>query len=199
MNYDTKRELTVEEVEQMRLDHIANYGTPDLQPSLNAVEPLAPEAPWWATLKGLPSLMQALAQARQDVEVSGAVVTEAETMLKSTHPYARLQAAKESLAKDQARAESITALAKEEALKDFRFNGEKAIYAGVNVKMHHKYEYDLVKVRDWAWEHRPKWFILDTKKLEKAAANDDLDDDLVTVKDDPKVYIDNDLTSYLAE
>jgi hypothetical protein len=197
MSYDTKRDLT-EEIQEAIADHRANYGTPDFQPSLNA-GPVAPESPWWTKLEGLPSMMKALAEARQEMYQAGEQVTRADALLQASGEYKLLQVCKSALKDAEARAESITALAKEEALKDFRFNGEKAIYAGVNVKMHHKYEYDLVKVRDWAWEHRPKWFILDTKKLEKAAANDDLDDDLVTVKDDPKVYIDNDLTSYLAE
>lgn len=160
---------------------------------------MEPVAPWWTTLKGLPSMMKALAQARQDVLVSQACVDEADTMLKSTHPYARLQAAKQSLAKDQARMESITALAKEEALKNFRFNSSKQVYAGVQIKLFARVDYDPEAMRDWARENMMSLLTLDTKATDIAAKAGLLDDAPVTVYKDPRAIIASDLSGYLAE
>jgi hypothetical protein len=156
------------------------------------------EAPWWTKLEGLPSLMKALAQARAEMYKAGEQVTRSEALLQGTGEYKLLQVCKSALADAQTRAESITALAKEEALKDFKANGEKAVYAGVSVKMYTRYDYDASQMTTWARQNLPSMLMLDVKRMEKAAAAGVLENAPIVISKEPRAIITSDLTSYLA-
>jgi predicted Zn-dependent protease len=163
---------------------------------LNA-EPVEPEAPWWTTLKGLPAMMKALAEARREVEHDTELVRAAKALIEQTDAFAVWKLASVTLdaAKDQVA--SLDAAVRKAALDDFTKNGEKAIYAGVSVKMYTKVDYDPKAMRDWAKVNMTSLLSLDRSATELAAKAGILDDAPVTVTKEPRAIIASDLSSYL--
>jgi hypothetical protein len=162
------------------------------------MEPVAPEAPWWTKLEGLPSMMKALAEARENVTWFTENARDATIAYQNTREYAEYAQAAKALNESKTILESITALAKEEALKDFTKNGEKAVYAGVSVKMFTKIDYDPKAMRDWAKVNMTSLLTLDTRATELAAKAGILDDAPVTVSKEARAIIASDLTGYLS-
>jgi hypothetical protein len=166
---------------------------------LNRLDHPAPEAPWWASLEGLPSLMKALAEARRESEQVAERVAEMERFYQQTPEYRMYQGGKQALAEAKARAEALDAAARKQALDDFKASGEKAVYAGVSVKFFSRYDYDASQMTDWARVNMPRLLMLDTKRMEKAAAAGVLEDAPIVITKEPRVQIATDLSAYLAE
>jgi hypothetical protein len=159
----------------------------------------APEAPWWTKLEGLPSMMKALAQARECADYAASCVSAQEAVLAETQEYQFLQAYKKALTDARDHVAVLDAAVRKEALDDFKTNGEKAVYVGVSVKLFTKIDYDPKAMRDWAKANMTSLLTLDTKATEMAAKAGILDDAPVTVSKEPRVQIATDLSGYLEQ
>jgi hypothetical protein len=155
------------------------------------------EAPWWTKLEGLPSMMKALAQARECAGHAASCVSAQEAVLAETQEYQFLQAYKKTLADARDHVAALDAAVRAEALKDFKTNGEKAVYVGVSVKLFTKIDYDPKAMRDWAKANMTSLLTLDTKATEMAAKAGILDDAPVTVTKEARAIIASDLAFYL--
>lgn len=181
-------------------EHI-HYGT-DPFPGADVLKPgipAAPEAPFWAKLEGLPSMMKALAQARWDVKVAKAGADVALMRLQSTSEYGALATARVEVSETQGRVDCLDAAVRKAALDDFRANGAKAVCAGASVKFFTKVEYDPKLMRDWAKQNMTSLLTLDVKGVDVAARAGLLEDAPVTVTKEPRVIIASDLSSHLGE
>jgi hypothetical protein len=164
------------------------------------MEPVAPEAPWWTALKGLPQLMKALAVQRQNVADADQVVKSAQAILEETLAYKNLAAAKQLQTETSATLMALDAAVRKAALDEFKANGEKAVFAGVSVKMYTRFDYDAAQLRAWAIEQKVFGLLtLDTKRTEKAAAAGVLENAPIVVSKEARVQIATDLTAYLAQ
>jgi hypothetical protein len=158
------------------------------------------ETPFWATLEGLPSMMHGLAKLREMAIMAEQRVAITEKAMAATPEGMAFTAARVVCTEVKADLAALDAAVRAEALKDFRANGEKAVYAGVSVKMFTKYDYDVTQLRAWAIEQKVFGLLtLDTKRTEKAAAAGVLENAPIVVSKEPRVQIASDLTSYLAE
>ena len=163
------------------------------------MEPVTPEALFWTKLEGLPSMMKALAQARENYTIAVNYEERASALIERTSEYRAFMEAHTRREAAALARDSLDALVRKEALADFKANGEKAIYAGVSVKLFTRYDYDTTQMRAWAIEQKVFGLLtLDTKRTEKAAAAGVLDDAPITVTKEPRAIIASDLTAYLA-
>jgi uncharacterized protein related to proFAR isomerase len=163
------------------------------------MEPVAPEAPWWTKLEGLPSMMKALAQQREMAAIAEQRVAITEKAMAATPEGMAFTAARVVCTEVKADLAALDAAVRAEALKDFTSNGEKQVYAGVQVKMQTKVEVFTDRVKDWAIKHMPNLLVLDMKAVEKIAKTGTMDAELARVYKEPQVNIDKDLTAYLAQ
>jgi hypothetical protein len=159
----------------------------------------APEAPFWQTLEGLPAMMKALAEARRKECYRASAVRGQEQILSETQEWKFLEDAKNELAVSRLEVAALDAAVRKQALEDFKASGEKAIYAGVSVKFFSRYDYDASQMTDWARANMPRLLMLDTKRMEKAAAAGVLEDAPIVMTKEPRVQIATDLSAYLAE
>jgi hypothetical protein len=163
------------------------------------MEPVAPEAPFWQTLECLPSMMKALANTRQSAEYWAGVVKVQEQVLAETEQYQFLQKQKDNLAEANRLVTTLDAAVRKAALDDFKTNGSKKLFAGIQVKMVTKVTLYTDKVREWALEHMPELLVLDAKAATKIASTGKWGLDMATISKEPQVNIDKDLSIYLAE
>lgn len=159
----------------------------------------APEAPFWTTLEGLPAMMKALAEARENVTWFTEETRDATIAYQKTVEYDEYVRTNEQLCKAKLTVESIDALVCAEALKDFQQNGEKAVYAGISIKLFTRVEYDPKAMRDWAKENMISLLTLDVKGTDVAAKAGLLEDAPVIVSKEPRAIIASDLSGYLGE
>jgi hypothetical protein len=158
------------------------------------------EAPWWASLEGLPAMVKALAQARECADYAASCVSAQEAVLAETQEYQFLQAYKKTLTDARDHVAALDAAVRKAALDDFRQNGEKAVYAGVSVKMFSRAEYEPAQLRDWLLDHQSYRALLtvDGKKAEALAVKGLMLDAPITITKEPRVQIATDLSGYLA-
>jgi hypothetical protein len=160
---------------------------------------VALESPFWATLEGLPSMMKALAQARQNTAYADQLVKGAQELLEATPEYQHRASLQKLRDETSATLMALDAAVRAEALKDFTKNGCKQVFAGIEIKMQTKVEVFTDRVKDWAIKHMPNLLVLDMKAVEKIAKTGTMDAELVRVYKEPQVNIDKDLTCYLQE
>jgi hypothetical protein len=170
----------------------------EVQDGVQVREP-APEAPFWQTLEGLPAMMKALAEVRENVTWFTERARDATLAYQKTSEYRVYAEAAELLSKERSTLESLDAAVRKAALDDFRQNGERAVYAGVSVKLFTKVDYDPKAMRDWAKANMTSLLSLDRQATELAAKAGILDDAPVTVTKEPRVQIATDLSGYLAQ
>ncbi len=154
---------------------------------------------WWVELQGLPKLMGELARARADWEAQDRIVAAAEMELSNTREYLAVREARIALGVLKTRMDIADAVAREQALDDFARDGEKAVFAGVSVKMFRKVRIDAGKVKAWAIQHMPNLLVLDIKAVKEIALTGALDAEMAEVYTEPQVQIAGDLSGYLAE
>ncbi len=155
---------------------------------------------WWAELQGLPKLMGELARARADWETQDRIVTAAETELSNTREYLAVREARIALGAFKTRMDVADALVRTQALEDFRADGEKKVFAGIEVKLFTGYDYDTVTLTAWAHVNNPALLTLDVKRVAKEAEG--LIARLaapITITKEPRAIIAGDLGSYLVE
>ena len=86
-----------------------------------------------------------------------------------------------------------------DALELYLANGEKK-HDGYQVKLFSVVAIpDAKRAFEWCLNHFTPALKLDTKVFEKAAKDGSVPDDLASVSEDPKVYIDGDLSRFLVE
>jgi hypothetical protein len=146
-----------------------------------------------------PSMMKALAEARREEESARNATTEMQRLFENTAEYKAFLAARTALHEKQLAVAAIEAEVRKAAVEDFKFNGEKAVYAGVQVKLFTKVEYDAKAMRDWAKANMTSLLHLDTKAVELAAKSGVIDEAPITITKEPRAQIDSDLSAYLGE
>jgi hypothetical protein len=160
---------------------------------------VALESPFWATLEGLPSMMKALAQARQNTAYADQLVKGAQELLEATPEYQHRASLQKLRDETSATLMALDAAVRKEALADFVQNGDKAVYAGVSVKMFTRAEYEPAQLRDWLLDHQSYRALLtvDGKKAEALAVKGLMLDAPITITKEPRVQIATDLSGYL--
>ena len=171
----------------------------EIQDRVQVMESI-PEAPFWTKLDGLPSMLKALAEARAAFELMRQRQDEAEVRMGKTPEYMAYLAACAAVAMERERAATLDATVRKLALDDFKANGEKAVYAGISIKLFSKYDYDPTQLRAWAIEQKVFALLtLDVRRTERAAAAGILENAPIVVSKEPRVQIATDLSGYLTK
>jgi hypothetical protein len=153
---------------------------------------------WWTELPGLPKLMGELAQARAEWEAQDRLVADMEAALFDSPAGMACKAARKALGPLADRMNIASAVAKAQALEDFKRDGEKKIFVGVNVKMFKRVRLNEAAVKAWAIEHMPNLLVLDRKAVDSVALTGVFSEDLAIVETEPQVQIAGDLSAYLS-